>query len=358
MASSSRSTQGFAAGRGNHRPHEQSPPDSGKAVQQKNERALERKRAADRNARRLERSRTKEHIAQLEERIHLLARSDDSSNSSFIEKLLAENAALNERIFEYQKQINSARLILDGAQSTPATSAPVIQADFVTAQDQPQSTNKYENSAEMLGTPRTDHSHLTPLRQQEPTMSASPPHAPSSDRPEEYVNTITSSTVPPGFLGNFFNSSYLPGPRSVYLLHHPSPLANTSIYKTAAGLPEFHDNRSHLGLDISSGHSLTDVIANEKLSMFYGAILPIFSPSLLSLYQGVTDNLSGLDPYKVLNDLLPNGSRSAVQTPGQDLGLPTAINLLKMSIAKYVAGVIREAQNNLTLERRRSDVEM
>ncbi len=89
--------------------------------QQKHQLALQKKRAADRNARRLERSRTKEHIAHLEERVQLLLRGQDSSG--LVEKLLEENAALNDRVYAYQKQINSVKQLLENVHDEPIRTA-------------------------------------------------------------------------------------------------------------------------------------------------------------------------------------------------------------------------------------------
>ncbi|EXJ87484.1 hypothetical protein A1O3_04444 [Capronia epimyces CBS 606.96] len=319
---------------------------------QKRERALERKRAADRNARRLERSRTKEHIARLEERIQLLLSAQDSSRSNITEKLLAENAALHERIHEYQKLVNSAKLTLENIQSRPGSS--------------PQSASwaRPEQAGEAQQSPSvpTDISPAadSPRPVDQPTVSALlNPIADANLEVHvgEYTNSITSSTAGADLLGHFFRSDYLPGARSVYLLHHPSPLAKTSIYRTSAALPDFHTNRIPPHLDLSAGHTVADVVAEEKLDTFYGTLLPIFSPGLMSLYQGLSDNIPGLNPASVLRDLLPNRTDSTTASLSQ-LPVPNCIALLKMSVAKYVAGTIREAQSNLEPDQRRSDTEM
>ena len=95
---------------------------------QKTRRALERKRAADRNARRVERARTKEHIATLEARVQLLLQRDE--NSGFVQKILAENVLLNERIQAYQNIVSSATAVLkDTPEESASTSVPGTALD-------------------------------------------------------------------------------------------------------------------------------------------------------------------------------------------------------------------------------------
>ena len=95
---------------------------------QKTRRALERKRAADRNARRVERARTKEHIATLEGRVQFLLRREE--NSDFVQKILAENVLLNERIQAYQKIVSSATAVLnDTPKESVSTSVPGTALD-------------------------------------------------------------------------------------------------------------------------------------------------------------------------------------------------------------------------------------
>ena len=144
----------------------------------------------------------------------------------------------------------------------------------------------------------------------------------------------------------------------MYMLHHPSPLAKTAVFREAARLPRFHGvplSREH---DMILGRAMPDAFEREELDTFFGAVLPIFSPSLISLYQGISDHLSNLEPAAVLRDLLPGRSQMIVQSPARQGSMPDLVKLLKMSVAKYVAGTIREAHNNLEEEQRRSDTEM
>ena len=140
--------------------------------------------------------------------------------------------------------------------------------------------------------------------------------------------------------------------------HHPSPLAKTSVYRLSSGMPNYHYSSDRADLDVSLGHTLEDVIADEKLDTFFGTLLPVFHPSLQSLYQGVSANFSSLDPQSILDDLLPGMSRSPHTVPPTPFRSTDAINLLKLSLAKYAAGTIREAQDSLTAEQRISSAEV
>lgn len=319
--------------------------DGDKRVTQKSQQALERKRAADRNTRRLERSRTKEHIATLEGRIEMLLRREDTSE--LLENLLEENRALNERIYSYQKQIISARLSLDGIQVDKIPQAQTARSESTSANTNHATAPKLDaispTSNEIQG-----NSVSCP-----PTIDESYPN----DETGENATGLFSFFAGPSLLG-IPNPAWTTSPRTVYMTHHPSPLPRTSVYRLSGGLPNFHNHHQPPNADLSLLHTAEDVMADEKLDMFFGNLLPVFQPTLQNLYQGVSESISTLDPQSILDGLLSGPNQTSYPTPGPSLRTTDSIILLKMSLAKYAADTIREAQDNLGPEQRRSSNEI
>lgn len=320
---------------------------------QKTKRALERKRATDRNSRRLERTRTKEHIAKLNEHIQLLLQRDD--NSDLVQKLLADNAQLNARVDAYRKIINSATTIL---RDIPEASS--------TPQGAPDDDTSTGEKAKTISCPSIN-ALLAPLLFPNNNTQDSGSHAyhnPLQGDLNAHINTAGDDDI--GNLPTLFpvHNSGMPtflwnaGPRTLYMIQHPSPLDKTSVYRLCAGIPSFHSGNNDLRNDASLGHTLEDVSTDEKLESFFGNLLPILNPALHGLYTGVRDHLSQLSPTAILAKLIPgcNPSNHRFSVPG--LQSTNIIDLLKMSIAMYASSTICEAQESLRPEQRRSPAEI
>ena len=294
---------------------------------QKNQRALERKREADRNSRRLERARTKQYIAGLEERIQLLLQRGDGSD--IVQKLLAKNAQLTELVHSHEKIIASVKATLN---DIPEAST----ASWEAAPDVGTSTGE-TNTSMRCSLPNatlestmflTNHAEKRGSRagqipcQGEDYGLHTHDHTGDDEQLANIMSLFPSQDLPG--LATFLGSA---NPRSHYMIQHPSPLDKTSVYRLSAGIPSFSIDVQHAYQhDKSLGRTMEDVMQEEKITTFFGDHLPILDLTLISLYTGVRDHLSNLRPALILNELILGSNCKEYQTPVPDTRALTSSN--------------------------------